>query len=145
MTVRTGFSGPLEEREAIRDLFGLYADASARGDRELWVTLWTEDAHWTSHLFDAAGHDGLRATWDSLWAGWENVGFFNEFGMMHIDGDCAEVRSYSREVVLLKDGSIYKLVGRYDDELVKVGGEWKFRNRFYTLQSHEPPPGWPEA
>jgi len=138
----TTFTGPLEERIAIRELFGAYADVSARGDQEQWVSLWTEDCHWTSHLFDAVGHAGLRDTWDMLWANWVNVGFFNEIGMMAIDGDEAEVRSYSREIVLLKDGTIYKLVGRYDDKLRKVDGQWKFVLRYYTLQSHEPPAGF---
>ena len=135
----TQFTGPLEDRMAIRELFGAYADVSARGDREQWVTLWTDDGHWTSHLFDAVGHQGLRETWDMLWANWVNVGFFSEIGMMRIDGDSAEVRSYAREIVLLSDDSIYKLVGRYDDQLRKVDGEWKFATRLYTLQSHEPP------
>lgn len=138
----TNFTGPLEDRIAIRELFGAYSDTGALGDREAWVALWTEDCHWTSHLFDAKGHDGLRETWDMLWANWVNVGFFNEIGLMRVEDDTATARSYAREIVLLKDGSIYKLVGRYDDTLRKVAGEWKFVTRHYILQSHEPPPGF---
>lgn len=136
------FTGPIEDRIMLRELYGAYADVSARGDREGWIGLWVPDCHWTSHLFGAKGHDGLRETFDMLWANWVNVGFFGEIGTMAVDGDRAVIRSYAREIVLLKDDSIYKLVGQYDDTLRKVDGCWLYETRHYTLLSHEPPAGF---
>ena len=126
------FTGPVEDRLAIRELYGTYGNSSWRGDREQWVSCFTEDGRWTSHLFDAAGHEALLQTWDGLWKDWEAVAFLGEIGAMEITGDTAKVRSYAREVVLMKNGSHFKLCGHYADRLRKVGGEWKFAHRAYT-------------
>ncbi|WP_159977360.1 MULTISPECIES: nuclear transport factor 2 family protein [unclassified Novosphingobium] len=126
------FTGPTEDRLAIRELYGTYADASWRGDRDLWLTTFTPDGRWTSHLFDAAGHKALTETWDGLWKDWTSVAFLGEIGSMEITGDTAAVRSYAREVVQMKDGMIFKLCGHYEDALVRIGAEWKFARRDYT-------------
>ena len=49
------FTGPLEDRILIRELYGRYCDASWRGDRESWVACFTPDGRWVSHLFDCRG------------------------------------------------------------------------------------------
>lgn len=133
------FTGPVEDRLAIRELYGTYADASWRGDRELWLTTFTADGHWTSHLFDAKGHAALAETWDGLWKDWSTVAFMGEIGSMEIEGKAARVRSYAREVVQLKDGTVFKLCGHYLDTLDKVDGEWKFARRDYTMTIPEFP------
>lgn len=127
------FAGPVEDRLAIRELYGTYGDASWRADREQWIDCFTADGRWTSHLFDVAGHDALRATWDGMWKDWDAVAFMGEIGAMSIAGPEATVRSYAREVVKLKTGAILKLCGRYDDTLLKADGKWKFARRDYTL------------
>lgn len=126
------FTGPAEDRLAIRELYGTYGDASWRGDREQWISCFTEDGCWTSHLFDATGHEALLLTWDGLWKDWETVAFLGDIGAMEITGDTARVRSYAREVVLMKNGSHFKLCGHYADTLRRVDGEWKFARREYT-------------
>lgn len=126
------FTGPVEDRLAIRELYGTYGDASWRGDREQWLSCFTGNGRWTSHLFDAAGHDALRDTWDGLWKDWASVAFLGEIGAIEVEGDDAHARSYAREVVLMKNGSHFKLCGHYADTLRKVDGEWKFARRDYT-------------
>ncbi|MEW9855266.1 nuclear transport factor 2 family protein [Novosphingobium sp. M1R2S20] len=135
-----GFTGSIEERLAIRELYGMYGDASWRGDREQWLSCFTQDGRWTSHLFDATGHDELRATWDGLWEDWQYVAFLGEIGAMDVEGEAAQCRSYAREIVRLNSGGTFKLAGRYDDTLVKVKREWKFARRDYTLMIDEFPP-----
>jgi uncharacterized protein (TIGR02246 family) len=127
------FTGPMEERLAIRDLYGTYTDASSRGDRESWLACFTKDGEWNTHLFKASGSEGLRRQWDALWANFKSVSFMSEVGMIQITGDSATARAYTREVVLLADGKIYRLDGRYDDELVRVNGKWLFARR-----NHQP-------
>lgn len=134
------FTGPVEDRLAIRELYDTYADASWRGDREQWVECFTHDGRWTSHLFDATGHASLRATWDSLWKDWQEVAFLGEIGAIDITGARAQCRSYAREIVRLKAGGTFKLAGRYEDTLVKADGAWKFSCRAYTLTIDEFPP-----
>jgi hypothetical protein len=133
------FTGPVEDRLAIRELYGTYADASWRGDQALWLTTFTSDGRWTSHLFDASGHQALAETWDGLWKDWAAVAFISEIGSMEIVGDSAAVRSYAREVVQTHAGAIFKLCGRYEDALVRQDGEWKFARRDYTLTIGEFP------
>jgi SnoaL-like domain len=135
------FTGPLEDRMLIRELYGRYGDASWRGDREAWITCFTADGAWTSHLFDCAGHEALRAEWDRLWADWEAVAFLGEIGAIEIDGDTARARSYAREIVQLKAGGIFKLAGHYADQLRREGGEWLFARRDYTMTIAEVPEG----
>ena len=52
-----GFTGPLEDRLAIRELIDDYNDAVARFDAEAWGDTWTDDAEWArkrSIVSDAA-------------------------------------------------------------------------------------------
>ena len=133
------FTGPVEDRLAIRELYGTYADASWRGDREQWVGCFAPDGRWSSHLFDATGHEALRETWNGLWKDWDSVALLGEIGAIEIAGDAAGVRSYAREVVQMKNGAILKLCGRYEDTLVRSKGEWKFQWRAYTLTIGEFP------
>lgn len=134
------FTGPMEDRLAIRELYGTYGDASWRGDREQWVSCFTADGRWTSHLFDATGHDALRATWDGLWKDWNAVAFLSEIGAMEITGETATCRSYAREIIRTKSGATFKLAGHYADKLLKQEGEWQFVLRAYTMTIDEFPP-----
>lgn len=133
------FSGPLEDRILIRELYGRYADASCRGDRELWVACFTPEGQWNTHLFQCDGPDRMRAQWDQLWADWANVAFWGEIGSIEVAGDTAIARSYAREIVALKAGGLFKLFGSYDDRLVKQDGEWLFARRDYLPMIQELP------
>jgi uncharacterized protein (TIGR02246 family) len=133
------FTGPIEDRLAIRDLYSTYTDASSRGDREGWLACFTEDGVWHTHLFEVSGRDGLRGQWDALWANFTAVSFLGEVGMIEVTGDSAQARAYAREVILLADGKVYRLAGRYDDELVRVNGEWLFARRNYQPLVDEAP------
>ena len=124
-------SGPLEDRLLIRELYGLYADVSCRGSPDDWLDLWTDDCHWVTHYFDVSGKAELRQQWDSLWANFETVGFLGEVCVIAVDGDTARARSTAREIIRMKDGGVYKLIGAYEDSLVKQNGEWLFTQRLY--------------
>ena len=135
------FTGPLEDRMLIRELYDRYADSGWRGDREAWIDCFTADGAWTSHLFDCAGHDALRTEWDKLWADFESLAFQCEIGAIEVDGDTARARSYAREIVQPKQAPIFKLAGRYEDQLRREHGEWRFSRRDYTLMIAEVPEG----
>ena len=133
------FTGPPEDRLAIRDLYGLYADASTRGDPEDWLACWTQDCQWNSHLFQRSGKTELREQWDLLWANFSKLAFLSEIGAIEVEGDRAKARSVAREIVRLNNGGLYKLVGRYDDYIVRENGEWRFSRRDYQPLVEEAP------
>ena len=125
------FSGPMEDRLLIRELYGLYADASNRGDPEAWLACFTNDGQWNSHIFQCSGKAELRRQWDQLWANFGSLGFLSEIGPIEVTGDTARARSYAREIIRLTNGGLYKLIGAYDDELVRQNGSWLFSRRNY--------------
>jgi ketosteroid isomerase-like protein len=130
-------SGPLEDRLLIRELYGLYSDASNRGDADAWLACFTDDGQWNSHMFRCTGTAQLREQWDALWANFASLGFLSEIGPIAVDGDTARARSYAREIVRLKDGGLYKLIGAYDDHIVRRNGAWLFARRDYQPSVEE--------
>jgi len=134
------FTGPIEDRMLIRELYGVASDASSRGDKEAWIdTLADEGCEWNTHYFNQAGKAAIRDQWDQLWANFEKVGFLGDIGSIEVNGDTAKARATAREVIRLKDGKLYKLIGLYRDDLVKVNGEWKFTRRNYEPLVEEDP------
>ena len=134
------FTGPLEDRMAIHELYGTAADCSSRGDAEEWIATYADQGcEWNSHLFRNAGKDAIRAQWNALWEGFEKVGFLGTVGAIEVEGARATARCTAREIIRLKDGKVFKLIGLYRDQLVKLGGEWKFTVRDYEPLVFEDP------
>lgn len=46
------FTGPAEDKLAIRELYDTYGDASCRGDVETFLTCWADDGRWNTHIFN---------------------------------------------------------------------------------------------
>src|SRR5262245_34861110 len=113
------FTGPIEDRIAIRELHETYADASFRGDMEQRLGCFIEDCICTNSFGEMRGKAQLRAMWDQMFSELDALAFFPVMGGIEVDGDRATSRAYIREVFLAKDGSIMKLVGSYDDQLVR--------------------------
>ncbi len=133
------FSGSKEDRDAIRDLYGSYSDASSCGDVERFLACFAEDGQWNTHIFSRSGKAELLAQWEELWIAFERVGFLSEIGSIEVDGNTASCRCVAREIIRLKSGGLYKLIGQYTDQLVRVDGNWLFRKRDYDPIAEEAP------
>lgn len=133
------FTGPREDREAIRELYATYSDASACADTDQFLTCFAEDGEWNTHIFRRRGRAELRAQWDELWTGFDKVGFLSEIGSIEVNGDSAACRCVAREIIRLKTGGLYKLIGQYRDQLVRENGSWLFLRRDYEPIAEEPP------
>ena len=132
------FTGPMEDRALIRELFDRYADAACRLARDEWLACWTEDASWWTHYFDVSGKAAIAATYDGLMANAGTTAFFGQIGSIEVDGDSAVCRSYAQERIVFKDGSgSHRLVGRYEDTLRNEGGTWLFAARKYLVMIEE--------
>lgn len=129
----------MEHRLAIRELYGAYADSAFRADRDAWLDCWSDDCVWTTEFGEVSGKPSLDEQWDVIWQTFRSMGFFSEVGSIVVDGDHAKGRAYCREILDLGDGRIRKLVGAYDDDLVREDGHWRFAKRVYTVMIAEEP------
>ncbi len=132
------FSGPLEDRIAIRELLESYADAVNRVDADLWGALWAEDSHWDlSHYPELGivdGRDAIVSLWKQAMPAYPGLSFMVGIGSILIDGDTARVRSYISEVYEEPGTAKDKRArAQYDDTLVKEGGRWLFRSRAFRI------------
>jgi len=131
------FTGPAEDRAVIRELYATYSDASACADADTFLACFTADGQWNTHVFQRQGKSELQAQWEQLWIGFDKVGFLSEIGSIEVDGDHATCRCVAREIILLKTGGLYKLIGQYRDQLVRENGTWLFSRRDYVPIAEE--------
>ena len=127
------FTGPLEDRNLIRERMSAYADASFRRDEDAYLDCWTADAERIGQGMTVQGREALRQQWRGFWQVLEKMAFFCEVGSIEVDGDHATARCYCREIITMKDGTLWKVVGVYDDVLRREGETWRFARREYSL------------
>jgi uncharacterized protein (TIGR02246 family) len=132
----------LEDRAAIHDLFTRYCCALDNGDIETVVDCFTKDAVLKSPVVDLQGHADIRAFAGRFAAQREAGTQFRHVVSniaVAIDDDRAAATAYLL-VLISKDGQHRTLPpGRYECELVKESGTWRFSRRLvfhdhaYTL------------
>jgi uncharacterized protein (TIGR02246 family) len=132
------FTGPIEDRLAIRELIDTYADATNLRDADVWGSLFAEEARWFLPDFpeygDTVGRDAIVAKWVAAVADHEGLVYVATPGAIEVDGDRATARLYTSEVYTAKDGATVRRRGRYDDVLVKRAGRWLIdEHAFRTL------------
>ena len=127
------FTGPLEDRIAIRELHGTYADASFRADRQAWLDCWSDDPVWDSSFGVFSGKKAMSDQWEVLWENMTSLAFFTETAAIEVNSNSATARCYVRENFTLADGSTNTVIACYDDDLVREADTWKFARRSYTI------------
>jgi uncharacterized protein (TIGR02246 family) len=132
------FTGPIEDRLAIRELIETYADATNVRDVDAWGALFAEDAQWRLPDFpeygDTVGRDAIVAKWVAAVADHTGLVYLATPGAIEVDGDRATARLYTNEVYTTADGRIVRRRGRYDEVLVKRHGRWLIaEHEFRTL------------
>jgi len=142
------FTGPLEDRIAIRELMNTHAHGVMTRDAEVWGSIWADDAYWELPEYpDLGGFQGK----DVIVAGWVDsmkvygldkmakpMVYFMEPGAIEVSSDTASAVAYTHEVY--EDPSNGQLVrghGRYDDQLEKRDGQWVFTRREYRIIHEE--------
>jgi len=127
------FTGPLEDRVAIQELNGTYADGVVRIDADTWSTVWAEDAHWDLMGHQTEGKEAIVAFWNGAMSGLEAVSFHCVPCMIEVTGDTAKARVQTQEILKPKDGKARHVGGLYEDELRKVDGRWLFTSRTFKI------------
>lgn len=139
------FTGPAEDRQAIRELLDAYADAVTQRDAEAWGQTWAEDAQWSlpdyPELGTTTGRPAIVAMWIEAMKAYPGIMFEAWPGSIEVEGDTARVRSYTAETYD-QDGVTMRDRGQYDDTCVRIGGRWLFSSRsFRNIHRQHAPKG----
>jgi len=133
------FTGPLEDRLEIRELFDRYSDAVCRTALDDYLDCWTADGVRLGAGGECRGTEELRSHWHGIWQVLAQMVFITQIGAIEVDGDDAHARSYCLEIMQLRSGGSRRLVGSYEDTLRCVGGKWLFSERNYRVVVDEGP------
>jgi len=128
------FEGPIEDRLAIRERIDAYSDAVFRRDADAWIANWCEDAHWSLPGITVSGQAQIRGAWEQAMQAFTLAAFFATPGSIVVRGETATARVYTQEILVDAAGAVRRIVGAYDDELVKQAGAWLFRRRTYQIR-----------
>jgi len=132
-----GFSGPLEDRIALRDLLDSYADAVCRNDAAAWAATWADACEWELPGFGAfSGKAAVVDVWTAAMQGFPGLVFQAWPGAMTIDGDRATMRSYTAETYR-RDGVIHRDLGEYADRCARIDGRWYFVSRRFRARHRQ--------
>lgn len=138
------FSGPLEDRMLIRELFETYANGVMEGNAEEWGSVWAKDAYWA--LPEWPGLDGFQGR-EAIVKAWVDsmkvyaladskvpMIYVATPGAINVTGDTATAHAFTSEIFRDPDSQKEMRVrGRYDDELAKIDGRWYFTRRVYRI------------
>lgn len=139
------FTGPFEDRLAIRELLEAYADAVTRRDAEDWGATWAEDAEWSlpdyPEIGTTKGREAIVAMWIEAMRAYPGIMFEAWPGSIEVDGDRATMRSYTSEVYD-QDGVTMRDRGVYEDTCIRIEGRWYFASRsFRNINRQHAPKG----
>ena len=119
----------LEDIEEIKQLKARYCAACDNGyDADRIVTLFTADGIWDGGEFGKVqGHAAIR----TLFEGLDKLISFCQHNVMNpiikVDGDRAKADWYLwAPYISRRHNDLGWIVGRYEDDYVKIDGEWKF-------------------
>ncbi len=139
------FTGPAEDRQAIRELLETYADAVTQRDVDAWGATWAQDAEWSlpdyPELGTTCGRPAIIAMWVEAMKAYPGIMFEAWAGSIEVDGDNATMRSYTSEVYD-QDGITMRDRGEYTDRCIKIDGRWFFKSRsFRNIHRQHAPKG----
>jgi hypothetical protein len=133
------FTGSLEDREQIRELYARYAYTIDYGPYEDWVKCFTEDGVFESPRFGRhAGHQALMNFTDIYRGsnGDAKVRHMMSNVTFQIKGNEATGGCYLTYYHCKNGRAILEAIGRYEDELRKVDGKWLFARRRVFIDGH---------
>ena len=135
------FSGSTEDRLAIRELMDIYADAVNQRDTELWASTWSEGSNWKLPVIpgmeDISGKENIVTAWQGGMSMFPFIFMSISVGNIQVSGDTATARSYTSEVGTALEGEEIRPRGQYDDQLVKIDGQWFFKERIFNTMYGE--------
>lgn len=131
------FSGPVDDRLAIRELLDTYADGVNQRSAEIWASTWAEDSVWNLPVVpgmeEVTGKANIVDAWNESMKLFPFVFMAQTVGEIIVDGDSAVVRCYTSEVATMADGTEIRPRGQYNDKLKRINGQWLFVQRSFNV------------
>ena len=128
------------DREAIRTLPVRYCHCVWQKDLDGYVNLFTEDGSMSTNDPTLPRGQGRKELRKMIGEGLDTMKPrpFIHNQVIELRGPDQATGTCYVEVRLLRDGKKWSLMGWYNDEYAKVGGEWKFKSRQITIDSFAP-------
>lgn len=127
----------IEDRLLINDLFVRYTTALDAGDVETIVACFTEDGALESPAVGVySGRQGIRdfaARFARFHERGAQLRHFISNLAVQVEGDRARATCYLLNIITRNGKTELMPPGRYDCQLLKVGGEWLFQHRLVVL------------
>jgi hypothetical protein len=119
----------------IRRLLAIYARAIDRADLELLKTVYWPDAVDDHGVFSGNAHDFADWVIPRLKQKWKSTSHFLGQSLINADGPRANAETYFVAWHICNDESSPALIraGRYVDELVRRGPEWRIASRLVLI------------
>lgn len=124
----------------INHLAQVYADGVMQRDAQIWGSTWAENGAWhlAPGMDPVVGREALKAFWTGVMEGYPQVLHFVQPGLIEVSGDTATARFYVQENIKDSNGDAFRVVGVYNDELVREDGAWRFAVRRFNVMYRGP-------
>jgi SnoaL-like protein len=125
----------MEDREAIKELRHLYSYHVDQGKMAECAALYSDDAVADfGPLGVFRGRDQVRGFYcEYLPANFVEMRHYVHNHVIRLAGDRGDGECYFEVKLISREGKGFSIAGRYDDEFVRVGGQWKFKARRVTF------------
>ncbi len=121
-----------DDKFAIHELSAIYNHAIDYGDADAWINTFTEDGVLSGVAHPYEGRKALTAFVKDYLANASPMHHWTNNHIIQGDGDTASHTCYF-QVISVQSPVTIMASGRYNDELKKIDGEWKFFRREATF------------
>jgi ketosteroid isomerase-like protein len=135
---RAMFTGPLEDRIAIRELHETYGLGVLNADPGSWGATWAPDARWDLMGHVVEGREAIVGFWTTAMAQFAAVSFVSIPAAIEVAGDRATGITQTHEVLRQADGATRVVGGAYEDRFVRLGGGWRYAERRFRIVAQHP-------
>jgi uncharacterized protein (TIGR02246 family) len=122
-----------EDDDQIRRTLGEYSQWCDDGRFDEWAELFTEDAQFVLSGQVTEGREAIRKYMMEVQATGSRGVHVTTNSLIDVDGDTATASTDYLFVRTTAEGLGIIAAGRYHDQLVRDGGQWRFRVRAITM------------
>ncbi len=122
----------------IQQLYARYSDAIMRADPETFGSCWSDDGYWLLLGNEYRGKETIVEAYTNSVAASDFIMHLALSPLISITGEKAKARSQVQEIIHFSMGGAVIILGNYNDELIKVDGQWLFADRRISVRYSGP-------